>query len=212
MTRTLLGASATALALIAATGAGAQARRAAAPARATPAPAVAPPMTHGPPLTGVCVFSRQGAIGASSAGKAAATRLEQLTAQVRAEIQPRETSIQTDVQAFEKSQAGLSADARQKQGQALQARAQELQTLERTRGAQLEATRNKALGQIATRLGPIAQSIYQSRNCSLLLNGDEAVFAANPAMDITGSVVQQLNAQMPTISFELSPPQAATGQ
>ncbi|MBE7217826.1 MAG: OmpH family outer membrane protein [Caulobacteraceae bacterium] len=210
MTRTLYGASAAALALVAASGAMAQARRAAAPA-AAPA-AAAPAITHGPPLTGICVFSRQGAIGISTAGKAAATRLEQLTAQVRAELQPRETALQSDITAFQKSSASLTADARQKQGAALQQRAQELQTLGRTREAQLEVTRNRALGQIAQRLGPIAQSVYQSRNCSLLLNGDDAVFASNPQMDITAAVVQQLNAQLPTLSFDLSPPQAAAGQ
>ena len=75
---------------------------------------------------------------------------------------------------------------------------------------QLDATRNKALTQIGQRLGPIVQSVYQSRNCSILLG--DGVLASNPAMDITSAVVQQLNAQLPTLSFDLSPPQAASGQ
>lgn len=220
MTRILTGASAAALSLLlasAATDALAQARGRAAPAPArapattAAAPAAAPagpPITHGPPLTGVCVLSRQGAVGSSSAGKAANTRLEQLAAQVRAEVAPQETTLQNDAKAFQTAQAGLSADARQKQGQALQQRAGALQQLERTRGAQLDVTRTRALQQISARMGPIAQTVYQSHNCSILLNGDDAVFATNPAMDLTSAVVAQLNAQLPTLTFDLAPPTA----
>lgn len=216
MTRTLTGASAVALSLLLASGAATgvlaqgKGRAAAKPAAAAPAAAApaGPAITHGPPLTGVCVLSRQGAVASSAAGKAASTRLEQLAAQVRAEVAPQETTLQNDAKAFQTAAPGLSADARQKQGQALQTRAQTLQQLERTRGAQLDVTRNKALQQISIRMGPIAQTVYQSRNCSILLNGDDSVFAVNPAMDLTSAVVAQLNAQLPTLSFDLSPPSA----
>ena len=212
MTRILAGASVAALSLLLASGAAtdalAQARGRAAPAAASAGSAATPPITHGPPLTGVCVLSRQGAVASSSAGKAASTRLEQLAAQVRAEVAPQEATLQTDAKAFQASAATLSADARQKQGQALQQRAGTLQQLERTRGAQLDVTRSRALQQISTRMGPIAQTVYQSHNCSILLNGDDAVFAANPAMDLTSSVVAQLNAQLPTLTFDLAPPTA----
>ena len=217
MTRTLPGASTAALSLLlvsgAATGALAQAkgRAAARPTSAastTAAEPAGPPITHGPPLTGVCVLSRQGAVASSSAGKSASTRLEQLAAQVRAEVAPQETTLQNDAKAYQAAAASLSADARQKQGQALQQRAGTLQQLERTRSAQLDVTRSRALQQISVRMGPIAQTIYQSRNCAILLNGDDAVFATNPAMDLTSSVVAQLNAQLPTLTFDLAPPTA----
>ena len=211
MTRTQLGASAAILALLAAGSADAQARRAA--ARPATAPAAAAPaaaaISHGPPITGICVFSRQGAIGASAAGKAASARLDQLTQVVKAEVQPKETALQNDARTFSTQRASLAAEARTKQEQALTTRAEELRTLSQTRGQQLEATRAKALEQIAAKLGPIAQAVYQSHNCSLLLNGDDAVFASNPAMDITPQVVQQLNAQLPTLSFDLERPSPA---
>ena len=208
MTRKLLGASVALLSLAAiATSADAQARRRAATpaAAATAAPAAAPagpPITHGPPLTGVCVFSRQGAVGASSAGKAAAARLEQLAQVVRAELDPQRTSLETDAKAFESQRASLSADARQKQEVALSQRAQTFQQLSDTRRQELQLTQQKAIGRINEQVGPIAQAVYQSHNCSILLNGDDAVFAANPAMDLTGQVVQQLNTKLPTLTFD----------
>jgi Skp family chaperone for outer membrane proteins len=213
MTRPVLGASVAILATaVAAGGAHAQARgRAATPARAAAAPAAAaaapagPPVTHGPPLAGVCVFSRQAAIGGSSAGKAAAARMEQLAQVVRAEIQPRETALQNDAKTFQTQRATLSADARSKQEQALGQRAEELQTLGATRRRQLELTQAKAVGNITNKLAPITQTVYQSKNCSILFNSDDAVFVANPAMDLTPQVIQQLNTQLPTLTFDLEP-------
>lgn len=210
MNRKLLGASVAVLSLAAmATSADAQARRRGAAAPAAPstaaAPAAAPagpPITHGPPLAGVCVFSRQGAVGASSAGKAAAARLEQLAQVVRAELDPQRTSLETDAKAFEGQRASLSADARQKQEAALTQRAQAFQQLGETRRQELQLTQQKAIGRINEQVGPIAQAVYQSHNCSILLNGDDAVFAANPAMDLTGQVVQQLNTKLPTLTFD----------
>lgn len=216
MNRILTGASVAVLSFALAGGAFAQARRVAPARPAATAPAAAAPaapnVTHGPPITGVCIFSQQSAVGVSAAGRAANTRLQQLAAQVKAELQPRETSLQTDIRTFQTQRATLSADARTKQEQALSARAQELQTLERTRTQQLEQTRAKAIGQISDRLTPIVQQVYQGRGCSMLLNGDSAVFVANPAMDVTPQVVQQLNTQLPTLSFDLSPPAPAGAQ
>ncbi len=205
MTRKLLGASVALLSLAALTGpAGAQARRAAAtPAAAAPAAAPAgPPITHGPPLAGVCVFSRQGAVGASSAGRAAAARLEQLTQVVRAELDPQRTSLEADAKTFEAQRSTLGVEARQKQEAALTQRAQTFQQLGETRRQELQLTQQKAIARINEQVGPIAQAVYQSHNCSILLNGDDAVFASNPAMDLTGQVVQQLNTKLPTLTFD----------
>ena len=51
-----------------------------------PAAAAPPQVTHGAPVPGVCVFSGDGAIGASTVGKNVFTRLQQLTQQASAEV------------------------------------------------------------------------------------------------------------------------------
>jgi outer membrane protein len=46
--------------------------------------------------------------------------------------------------------------------------------------------------------------VYQERGCGLLLDR-ESVFIANPAMDVTDTVMERLNAALPTLSFNRLP-------
>lgn len=178
---------------------------AAAPARAaTPAAArpAAPPLTHGPAIAGVCVFSHDRAVATSSVGKAASARMEQLRAQAAAELTAERTGIQTEANTLQGQQASLTQEQRQQRGTALQTRADAFQRKAQQREQEFELTAAQQMRRIDTEIEPIARSLYQARNCSLLLNGDGAVMAANPAMDITEQVVAQLNTRLPTISFD----------
>jgi Skp family chaperone for outer membrane proteins len=195
------------LAVLAADPSLAQARRGAAapaarPAAATPAPALnSAPLVSGPPIAGVCIFSFDRALATSAAGKAAATRMQQLTAQVQAELQPEQTSLQTDAKTFESQRATLPADQVQTRGQALQTRLQTYEQKAQLRQQELRATGGKAQQRIGQEMEPIVRSVYQAKSCSVLLNG-EGVLGANPQMDLTDTVVGQLNAKMPTITFD----------
>ncbi len=166
-----------------------------------PAAANLPPVTHGPPIANMCVYADERAIGTSSVGKAAATRMQQLRAQVSAELQAEQTALQTDISAFNAKRATLSPEQLQAQGQPLQQRAQALDAKAAQRQRELEATGADALQQIHQRVDGILRTIYQQRGCSILLNG-ESVYLANPAMDVTEGVVAQLNTAMPSISFD----------
>ncbi|MBS0411954.1 MAG: OmpH family outer membrane protein, partial [Proteobacteria bacterium] len=57
---------------------------------AAPAAPAAPAVTHGAPIAGMCTISVDQAIGASVVGKFVGTRMDQIVAQVRAELQPEE--------------------------------------------------------------------------------------------------------------------------
>ena len=46
------------------------------------------------------------------------------------------------------------------------------------------------------------RAVVQAKTCSILFNADSALYAANPAMDISDAVVTQLNAKLPTITFD----------
>lgn len=183
----------------------APAKKAAAPAApvatqaATPRPttAAAPPINHGPPIPNMCLYSNDRALGLSSVGKAASTRMQQLRAQVTAELQGEQTALQTDASAL-RAKNVPETDA---QWNPLRQRAQALDAKAAQRQRELEATGTDALTQINTRVNAILPGIYQQRGCSILLNG-EAVVTANPAMDLTDAVVAQLNTQMPTITFD----------
>lgn len=189
--------AAAALLLAVAPGAQAQTRAAAAPAAAAPTP-----LKQGPAIAGVCVFSSERAIGTSAAGKAMGQRLEQLLATVKAELAPQQTSLQADAKTFDTQRTTLPADQQQARAQSLQARYTTLQQLEAQRQRELQATAGKAQQRIGQAMEPIVRSVYESRGCSMLLNGDNAVMAANPAMDLTDAVRTQLDARLPTITFD----------
>ncbi|MMZ71280.1 hypothetical protein D1872_345960 [compost metagenome] len=53
-------------------------------------------------------------------------------------------------------------------------------------------------------MDPLVIAAYQEKGCNVLLNR-ESIFIANPAMDITATVVQRLNTALPTLSFNRMP-------
>jgi outer membrane protein len=206
MHRHIFGAASAALLLAMAAAAIAAPAKTTAPAPAAAKPAAAPqpappPINHGPPLANVCIYNDDRAIGVSTVGKAAATRMQQLRAQVTAELQAEQTTLQTDISAFNAKRPTLTPEQLAAQGQPLQQREQAFEAKAGQRQRELEATGQEALGQIHKQIDGILRTVYQAHGCSLLLRG-EAVYIANPKMDVTEDVVVQLNAILPTITFD----------
>jgi outer membrane protein len=195
--------AATIVALGFASNASAQAARAA-PARAAAAPAAAATApTSGPVIPGVCTFWPDRAIAQSSVGRFVEDRLKQIQTQVQAELQPEDTAIATDGRALEAKKSTLDAATFNSQVQALQARAQAFRQKLDLRQKELQATQEKATNRINQELQPIVSQLYQSRRCSILVNGEPPmVFYANPAMDITSEAVTGLNARIQQFAFD----------
>ena len=148
------------------------------------------------------MFSEERAVGLSKAGQAANARMQQLRAQVQAEIQPEGTSLQNDVRTFQAQRATLQGDALTQRQNALQARADAFQQKEQLRNQELQATGEKALTGIRAQIEPLVRSVYEARKCSILFNADGSVFGGNPQMDVTATVVEQLNTKLPTVTFD----------
>ena len=197
-------ASAAAIAALAVTAgvADAQARRPAgpAPAAAAPAPAAAAAQV-GPAIPNVCIFSNQGAVGGSAVGKYVVSRLQQIQAQVQAELQGEDTALQTDIKAYGTQRATLSSDVQQQREKALSDRAQALQTKAQLRQRELEATQQKAISRIVSEYNPLVLAVIKTRNCGLVIDG-QSVLAANQGMDLTGDVIRQLDAKITQFPFE----------
>ncbi len=201
MTLKMFGAASVAVLLLA-TSAQAAPKKAATPApAAAPAAASLPPLTNGPPIAGLCLYNRDAAVSASAAGKAAAARMQQLRAQVSAELQAEQQGIQTDAQALQAKRTTLTQEQLQAQAGPIQQRGEALERKAQVRQRELEATGEKALGRFDNAMVPILRSLYQQHNCSILFQGG-AVLQANPAMDLTPQAVQQVNAVLPTLTFD----------
>lgn len=189
--------SAAALALMSAAPAFAQ--QPAAPA-AAPA-AAAPAVTHGAPTPGLCIVSVENAIGASTVGKYVNTRLQQLVAQVNAELTAEKTAIDNDAKALDGQRATLDQNTLEQRAAALQVRANSLQRKAQQRDREVQATEQKAINRVGVEMEPLIRQAYQQKQCSMLINRN-SIILGNPASDITPQVVTALNAKITQFAFD----------
>ncbi|HEX5377303.1 MAG TPA: OmpH family outer membrane protein [Phenylobacterium sp.] len=167
-------------------------------AQANPA---APAVSHGPAIGGMCILSLDGAIGGSTVGKYVQTRLTQIGTTVQSELTAEQTAISNEAKALDAQKATLDQAAFDQKAAALQLRANALQRKAQLRDREMQATQQKALGRVGQELEPIIRTSYQQAKCSVLLQR-EAVVLANPAMDITPSVITGLNGKITQFAFD----------
>lgn len=169
-----------------------------APAAAAPA---APALTHGPAIPGICVVSVEAAIGNSTVGKYVNTRLEQLISQVNAELTTERNAIDAEAKTLDGQKATLDRTVLETRAANLQVRAGALQRKAQLREREIQATEQKALGRVGQEMEPLIRTVYQQRQCSLLLNR-QAVVIANPALDVTQNLVTALNGKITQFAFD----------
>lgn len=168
------------------------------PAPAAPVGQPASQPLGGPVVAGVCLLSREAIFANAAIGKAASTRLQELTRTAQAEIDQQRTPIETEAKALE----GQPDNAQNKQKR--EQLAQRWQTLQRQaahNGREIEATRAKALERIAGETQPIIAQVYGQKKCGLLFDRG-ATLGGNFANDLTADVVRGLDAKIQTITFE----------
>ena len=119
-------------------------------------------------------------------------RQEALAAPLRTEAQ----SLQTAANALKGAQPGA----------ALQARATALQTKQEAANAELQrlqqnlqSSQQNVRRQIDARLGPIISAAMTARGANIAVD-TEATLARSPALDITSTVLAQLNTALPSVS------------
>ena len=168
---------------------------------AAPAAAAAPAVTHGPAVPGLCIVSVENAIGASTVGKFVNTRLQQLVAQVNAELNAEKTSIDNDAKALDGQRATLDQNTLEQRAAALQVRANALQRKAQQRDQEIQATEQKAINRVGTEMEPLIRQAYQAKQCSMLINRN-SIILGNPASDITQAVVTALNAKITQFAFD----------
>jgi Skp family chaperone for outer membrane proteins len=164
----------------------------------------------GPPVAGLCLLSQQAVLVNAQVGVAANARLQQITEQVQAELGAERASLEADAKTLDSQRAGLKAAEFQQRQAALQTRLQALQQKAQQRSREIDATREKAIGQITTVEQPLIAAAYKAHNCGLLVDRN-AVLGGNMSGDLTSDVVHALDAKMTTITFdrEILPDQPA---
>ncbi len=161
-----------------------------------------------PSVPGLCVLSQNAVYANAKVGQAATARYRDLAAQLRGQLTPGQQAIQDDVKKLEVAKAGMAPADYQKKSEELAARIRNLQATNGQDTRDLEATRQKALRQIAVYAQPIIADAYKAHHCGALFSRD-AMLVGNPGMDLTPTVVAALDAKVTTISFDLEKAPAA---
>jgi Skp family chaperone for outer membrane proteins len=176
---------------------------AASSASAQAAAPAAPAVAVGPAIPGLCVFSWQNAVGASTVGKYVNTRMQQIVTQVQAELSAEGAPLETERKALEAIAASKTPDqaALETRGNAWNAKRQAFEQKAALREQEVQATQQKAIARVATEMEPLALQAYNAKKCSILIDG-QVVRAANPDMDITAQVVTALNAKFTQFQFD----------
>lgn len=163
-------------------------------------PPATPQGLGGPVVPGVCLLSREMVLADSKIGQAASARLNQLANEAQAEVDAERAPIDTDLAALRAQAVSLTAEALQTQEQALSARLQPIQAKADLRSREIEATRAKAVAQIASEAQPLIAQTYTANACGLLVDRN-MVLGGNTANDLTPAVLRALDAKISTITF-----------
>lgn len=158
----------------------------------------APAQTFGPPIQGLCLLSRAGAISTSRAGQSMKTQLGQLQATLKGELAQRRSVLDQQRRALAVRQNAVAPIEYQRQQAALDKQAQALDQEQnirfiaaQTRGQQqVDQALNVALGRVVTRTA-----------CSVVLERDTS-YGWNNAMDITGAVTSEMDVNAPTVALQ----------
>jgi Skp family chaperone for outer membrane proteins len=156
----------------------------------------------GPAVPGVCVLSREAVFANAKVGLVAVARLKALADQAQGALDQERTPLAADAKALEAQRASLTAAQLKPRQDALAVRVADLQRHATLKSREIEATRAKVTGRIATEAQPVIAQVYQARRCGILFSRD-AMLGGNPAADLTGDVVKGLDGRITTISFNL---------
>ena len=180
------------------------------PARPAPQPVRTTATTGlgGAPIPGLCMLSQSAVLSNAKVALAADARLKQLAQQADVELKSEQTALDGEARSLEAQRAALSPADLQKRQAALQARIQAWRQKSQQRAREIAATRQKAIGRIATEAQPVIAQAYRAHGCSLLIDRN-AVLLGNMSGDLTAEVTRGLDAKITTISFnrENLPPQ-----
>ena len=181
---------------------------------ATPAAAQAQSTLPFPAGTKYAFVDLQRVIAESVPGQSANAQVQQLLEQKRTEIEARQATLQTQIDAknqnllqlqqrLAQGETVMSLDARQtlsRDIQRLQVDIQrdtedaqaEMQRVTQDADAEVTELQQRLQVELDARLGPALQSVATARGIDFILNSAGLVWA-NPALDLTQSVIDDLN-------------------
>ena len=150
----------------------------------------------------VVVLNYQRVIGESAMGRDMSTKLQGVGAQIQQQAQAMQSegqAIETEEQRLQTATRGMTQAQVQanstltSQIQALQTRVQQFQARRQALQGDFQCTQVIALRDFQNRANPIVRTVMQSRGAGVVVDSTSTQMF-DPAMDVTNTVIQQLDA------------------
>ena len=174
-------------------------------AQQTP-PAAATPGT--PTALSILVVDVQSLLQNSKSAKMVRQQIEQKRAEYAKEISQEEQALRHERDALQRQQASLSAEALNQKGREFQQKVNELDKSVQGKRQALERSNGEALEKIQGAMLKIITELAKDRKANLVFQRSELVLF-DQAFDVTDEVLQKLDEQLPTLTVNFTPPQAA---
>jgi outer membrane protein len=161
-----------------------------------------------PPAPKIVVFDERALMQYSKAGQDIQRQVRAYADQVQKEKAATQKSLQNEEQKLQQQVAILAPDVRAKKVQAFQQKAEGAQDALQRKAQQIDAGLQQAQAQMSKVLGPILQQVMKERGANLVVLKQAVLVASTANFDITGDVINRLNAKLPTVKVSLAKPPA----
>jgi outer membrane protein len=152
----------------------------------------------------IVVMDKVAILQYSKVGQDIAKQVQAYAAQAKNELTAQGKALQTEGRTLQQQVAILAPDLKQKKMAAFQAKEESLQTQAQKKDQQIKNAFMQARQAMEMKLGPILQQVVKERGANLVLDKQAIVMANSSAFDITGEVINRLNAEMPSYKVNLN--------
>ena len=154
--------------------------------------------TFGPPIQGMCLFSRATAISASRAGQSLQVQVRGMQGSLSGALAAQREGLEQQRRALEASQATIAPIEYQRQQNEL---AQRMRVLEEQQNARFVAAQQRGQQQIDRALNEALGRVVTASACSVVFERDGA-YGWNNAMDITAAVTNQMDTVLQEVRLQ----------
>lgn len=159
---------------------------------------IAPALTFGPPIAGMCLLSRTAAIASSRAGQSMQAQLKQMQGALSGEITRQRATIDQQRRALDTQQNSIAPIEYRRQLSALNRQAQ---ILEQQQNARFITAQARGQQQIDGALNNALERVITSASCSVVLERSNA-YGWNNTMDITPAVTREMDGLLPAVVLQ----------
>ena len=150
----------------------------------------------------ILIVNRAQIVAQSKAGQSIPDQAREIQEIVSKELEAEANKLKTDIEKFQKNQALMSEEVRQKEAQALTVRQQvglpqQAQIMEQAYAQVVDNATNKVL--LETQ--PILKEIVDKRGATVLLDRSAVMYAA-PETDVTKEVIAELDKKLKKVDVE----------